>query len=916
MSFSISGSKITQTGTDADLSGLSGVTGVTTTSLGDVTVYDIGDNQLEVQGTVTHDPNNEFLIIGVNAPRNDLFITSTGTYNYGTEFTNTNITTAVKTRGTGLILSQSIDTGVGETQSNSNYAGLYCEGTFNWIGGTIICNSSMFFDTGSTLYVRDGVAICSSSTQGPRIDIGDGNDVDVIGLRYSSLSASGLRGLILQKTTSYTNVQGVRVENAAIGLLANGSNAPDSEPLILRNIPNLEATNKTIWGMYLQTQYKFINYETGNKLADSTLINRWNDANGTGYGWGVKEVGFEITDVAGVAIEGVKIFVRDNDSGNRISNAYRTWWTGLTLPALEGDLTYEWTTDSGGIGATKELTHCIAMGVESALTDGKVADTWISDIRTPAGDAFTAYVHAYAHLPTEITLPMEGNGELVIDWKLFDDLQVTESNEATVGAYTTAETARKAYDLMKLWKLTNLETPTISTLPIGRTGDTLEAGSYDVVIDSAETEVFDFVTNTVRLKTSEFQNSISTTGAVTLEGIAEWQTITGADSLAVTGAIPAAMTLSGSTSGLVLDQAGTYDLSAWTFSGNTADVTVSASTGTVTIKTGGSALVVDDLGNGATVVIDDSVTWSFNVDPAGGTFSMLNLTKWNNFRGVYDTHANAQIAVTSPVSGDYYAVDSDSDGIREEHGYWDGSAWVEEAIVNLRENSVLSSDLGGAGAGASFTVDLPPNTTWRWFYDGLKVTPKVGTINVGTTGGTTTISLNENTSFDGVGSEVYTDILTNYLPLATLAPADGNGTMTGYVPALPAGDIDRALVFVEMMRLSLDSAEGALVTGDPKLVEVTSRTVIAKDDTFRVYPLDTYASGTKCPFAAYIQLQNYTIDFAPVDDNGNYVAYNTTPYALVNGATVAGILPANVYKINDVNVTGINDFKNPTLSLG
>ena len=63
MSFSQAGSSITQTGTDTDLTGLVGVTGVTTTVVGQVTVYIIASNNLVINGTLTMDPQTEQLQI-------------------------------------------------------------------------------------------------------------------------------------------------------------------------------------------------------------------------------------------------------------------------------------------------------------------------------------------------------------------------------------------------------------------------------------------------------------------------------------------------------------------------------------------------------------------------------------------------------------------------------------------------------------------------------------------------------------------------------------------------------------------------------------------------------------------------------------------------------------------------------------
>ena len=64
MSFSEASNIITQTGTDTDLSGLNGVTGVTTYTEEDMIIYDVAStHRITIEGTVHHDPEKEVLII-------------------------------------------------------------------------------------------------------------------------------------------------------------------------------------------------------------------------------------------------------------------------------------------------------------------------------------------------------------------------------------------------------------------------------------------------------------------------------------------------------------------------------------------------------------------------------------------------------------------------------------------------------------------------------------------------------------------------------------------------------------------------------------------------------------------------------------------------------------------------------------
>ena len=85
MAFTLSGSIITQTGTDTSLAGLVGLTGVTTSTLfGAITVYNSGNSQLVINGTLSFDAESELLETGTSVPAWPT-INVNGTFNIGIE---------------------------------------------------------------------------------------------------------------------------------------------------------------------------------------------------------------------------------------------------------------------------------------------------------------------------------------------------------------------------------------------------------------------------------------------------------------------------------------------------------------------------------------------------------------------------------------------------------------------------------------------------------------------------------------------------------------------------------------------------------------------------------------------------------------------------------------------------------------
>lgn len=94
------------------------------------------------------------------------------------------------------------------------------------------------------------------------------------------------------------------------------------------------------------------------------------------------------------------------------------------------------------------------------------------------------------------------------------DTQITEQNEATVLAYTQVENSAKFYDIAKKYIFDNFVNQS-STL-VTRSGNIINAGTYNVVINPNATSTFAFNGTTITLKASTFTGNIVTTGTLTL----------------------------------------------------------------------------------------------------------------------------------------------------------------------------------------------------------------------------------------------------------------------------------------------------------------------------------------------------------------------------------------------------------------
>jgi hypothetical protein len=127
-------------------------------------------------------------------------------------------------------------------------------------------------------------------------------------------------------------------------------------------------------------------------------------------------------------------------------------------------------------------------------------------------------VVAYDRNITVWNTKLYGLGTLTESLPMTPDLSITETNRATVDAYTELETSAKLYDYAKSYLVTNYlgESSTI----VSRNGDLINAGSYDIVLDGDFPSAFDITGNKITIKANEFVGGLVTTGVITLLNLA------------------------------------------------------------------------------------------------------------------------------------------------------------------------------------------------------------------------------------------------------------------------------------------------------------------------------------------------------------------------------------------------------------
>jgi hypothetical protein len=122
-------------------------------------------------------------------------------------------------------------------------------------------------------------------------------------------------------------------------------------------------------------------------------------------------------------------------------------------------------------------------------------------------------IASYLYQPNSLNLPLETSSS--VQFTMIDDLSVTQTNKATVDAYSTIDTLEQAYDRFKSWFVDNLATTwgTFGVQKITIAGDTVQCGDIAITINPSAASAFvaNAGANTLVLKSSDYTTGINVT---------------------------------------------------------------------------------------------------------------------------------------------------------------------------------------------------------------------------------------------------------------------------------------------------------------------------------------------------------------------------------------------------------------------
>ena len=510
MAFSLSGSTITQTGTDTDLSGLSGITGVTSLQVGSgvdlATTYKIDGLRLQVNGTLSLGVGQiEILAFEDNVPDNTLNVGGSGELTIGEIIQDSGATRSTHPQSGIYFAKRYGRHWTGNAVDNS--------GTINWYGlisgrtAPLRTNAGGVWNIqGATWQARE---VCSSFNVQSLFFHQEG-EVNINGFKL--VGRVSFNRVVNGVVNSFNDVQ--TINSGGIG-----QNQNSQSPFVLEGYnPKGNVIDLGFWAGQSQVRGIISN----NSPVGVNQILGGIDASGATIGWieTRQDLILDYKDLSGTSINNVAYYFTDTDNGNRgavISNNPNN--RNLNYLGTDG-LTYGADRIYSGVANGQSANISVLTSVLAAEGSGLVRvgyDTGsqridrrtLSDVQGSFENPsdFNINSVSYNHLILQVAQNIVNDEALTLPLTLFSDTLITEQDKTITDAYTEIETLDKLYDRAKSWKVdsANVEVPTISTLLFTANGmELVMPTDYDLVIDYTATDVIavNSITKVITIKAS------------------------------------------------------------------------------------------------------------------------------------------------------------------------------------------------------------------------------------------------------------------------------------------------------------------------------------------------------------------------------------------------------------------------------
>tara|TARA_R110000787_G_scaffold579_10_gene2116 strand:- start:6119 stop:7915 length:1797 start_codon:yes stop_codon:yes gene_type:complete len=495
MSFSYSGGIITQTGTDTDLTGLSGLTGVTTNSYQEHTIYKL-DYQLKITGNLTHNAN-EYIEFSVTGPDQPILVAG-GTFVVYGYITNEALSANL---GRPQILALKTPThswqelyGLRINANSSvtlNGAYIKINGAINTMASTAAFTSNLGCYEGGT--ASDGNLSMFRAQFGGNIDVNGFIALNMTNALTQSASLS------LDDFSPRQNQEGLLITTGSSYKTINNYNPVNC----VKDVGYFGGSRYLVYG------FSNVAPKCGAHINRST-------PSGEGRFELRKIINFTIKDLSGSNLSSVKVFMSDTNQPTTRDYSRSNYLSLITGNQILTEETYLQQTAADGTASINKILSYNAM--YSNETVGTNSSPVENLYKTKASDheyKDDAFLCSYLFQLAKIAdIDLTGLGQENVEGILLPDINITEQNTATVGAYSTINNSAQLYDKAKANLFDNFAGETQTT--VTRSGNLIDCRALNVNIDATASQAFNLSGNTLTIKASDFSDDMITTGLITL----------------------------------------------------------------------------------------------------------------------------------------------------------------------------------------------------------------------------------------------------------------------------------------------------------------------------------------------------------------------------------------------------------------
>lgn len=481
-SFSLSGSSIIQTGTNTNLSGLSGVSGVTTQSINDKTIYILNNRQLIIRGTLTIDPEIEELLINGSGTNSELIrVEQSGHLILGKAIVKNGYTRY--SEGMAIYLENTVS-------GFTNRVSFYNQSSLTWNGGvvSIYAGKFGFYTDNVTVRINSKNAKLVYRTTDPQNQIRQETD-DFISDGFTLINGDFTIVGTDQQLNGYDAIQ-------CSGSLAFSSATPNID-VPIRNYSGGNKGNDIDVKLWAGCRPLLINPEFGSQLNVGSHIS----GNNTSYGVVrvYKEIQVYTKSNTNAPVSGIRYYIEDYNNGQR-----ETYTRESPSVDLTGDILYSGYTTTTGYSSVFQVLLASNIANNGNSDNPNVGNyTW--DYRSKNNnneDLYDIHLLGYNHILQQLPdVELKGVDTTTITATMINDeniskatlaeaqavqgISITHNASNNTGVINITDTVSLCdlYDFVKADKITtNYTEPTLLTTCTQANGTTLSTENYQINI--------------------------------------------------------------------------------------------------------------------------------------------------------------------------------------------------------------------------------------------------------------------------------------------------------------------------------------------------------------------------------------------------------------------------------------------------